>query len=308
MLKGALCDRAAAVLRRLRHPTRRSSAEGLLDGIVTLVQALAAEGRDRFGPDAVAGVGLAVPGLVDEARGIALLAVNLPWRDLPLAAVLEERTGLRVALSHDVRAAAAAEAALGAGRDAGDFLFVAIGTGIGAAIVIDGRPYLGAHGRAGELGHTIVDPGGPACGCGAAGHLEGIASAAAIERAYGRAGGADGASACEVAALAQAHDPVASDVWARAVEALAAGIADGVALLDPARVVIGGGLADAGPQLLEPLVAAATARLAIGELPPVVAAELGDEAGCRGAALLAWRRLEAGARRPAVVPGMVRGA
>jgi glucokinase len=287
-LKGGLCDRDGAVLHRERRATPRDSSEAVVDAIAALVTALAAEGARRFGADAVAGVGLAVPGLVDEARGVALRAVNLPWRDLPLAELVAERCGLPVALGHDVRAAAAAEAALGAGRGAGDVLFVAIGTGIGGAIVAGGRPYGGAHGRAGEIGHTVVDPDGPPCACGARGCLEALASAAAIERAYAQAGAGDGASAREVAALARAHDPAARAVWDRAVAALGAGLADAVALLDPARIVVGGGLAEAGAALLDPLAVAVAERLTLGDPPEIVGAELGAEAGCRGAALLAW--------------------
>jgi len=312
MLKGGVCDRDAAIVHGERRRTARDDAEALVDGIVALAGDLAAEGRRRFGADGVAGIGLAVPGLVDETRGVALRAVNLPWRDLALAAVVGARLGLPALLSHDVRAAAAAEAALGAGRASDDFLFVAIGTGIGAAIVHGGRPFLGAHGRAGELGHVVVEPDGPPCGCGARGCLEAIASAAAIERGYaaadgGRSGGegageavdeGDGAgaaaraSAREVAALAQAGDPVASEVWARAARALGAALSDAVALLDPGLVVVGGGLAEAGAQLLDPVAAELAARSRLGPPPRVVAAELGADAGCRGAALLAWRTLE----------------
>ena len=312
MLKGGVCDRGAAIVHGERRRTARDDAEALVDGIVALAGDLAAEGRRRFGADGVAGIGLAVPGLVDETRGVALRAVNLPWRDLALAAVVGARLGLPALLSHDVRAAAAAEAALGAGRASDDFLFVAIGTGIGAAIVHGGRPFLGAHGRAGELGHVVVEPDGPPCGCGARGCLEAIASAAAIERGYaaadgGRSGGegageavdeGDGAgaaaraSAREVAALAQAGDPVASEVWARAARALGAALSDAVALLDPGLVVVGGGLAEAGAQLLDPVAAELAARSRLGPPPRVVAAELGADAGCRGAALLAWRTLE----------------
>jgi glucokinase len=291
-LKGGLCDRDGAVLHRERRDTPRDSSDAVVEAIAALVESLAAEGRRRCGADGVAGVGLAVPGLVDEPNRIATRAVNLPWRDLPLADLVAERCGLPVAFGHDVRAAAAAEAALGAGRGARDVLFVAIGTGIGGAIVVDGRPYGGAHGRAGEIGHTVVDPDGPRCACGARGCVEALASAAAIERAYAETGAGDGASAREVAALAGAHDPAARAVWDRAVAALAAGIADAVALLDPAPIVVGGGLAEAGAALLEPLSAAVEERVTLGAAPPIVAAELGAEAGCRGAALLAWAALD----------------
>jgi glucokinase len=295
LLKGGVCDPDGAIVAGDRRRTVRDDADRLVDGIVAFARDLADEGRRRFGADGVAGVGLAVPGLVDEARGVALRAVNLPWRDLALAEIAAERLGLPVALSHDVRAAAAAEAALGAGRDADDFLFVAIGTGIGAAIVADGRPFLGAHGRAGELGHIVVEPDGPPCACGATGCLEAIASAAAIERAYAAAGGGgesareSGGSAREIAALAQAGDRVAREVWARAARALGAALAAAVALLDPGLIVLGGGLAEAGARLLDPVAAELGQRSHLGPAPRVVAAELGADAGCRGAALLAWR-------------------
>jgi glucokinase len=286
-LKGGLCDADGTLVHRDRRPTPAADTAALVAGIVALAGDLAAAGRARFGPDAVGGVGLAVPGFVDESRGVALRAVNLPWRDLALADAVADGTGLPVTLGHDVRAAAAAEARLGAGRGAGDVLFVAIGTGIGAAIVAGGRPHRGAHGRAGELGHTVVEPDGPPCACGAAGCVEAIASAAAIERAYAAAGAADGASAREVAALAAAHDPAARAVWDRAVAALGAGLATAVALLDPELVVVGGGLADAGAQLLDPLATDLAARVVLGPAPRVVGAALGPDAGCRGAALLA---------------------
>ena len=309
-LKGGVCDRGAAIVHGERRPTPRDDVDALVDGIVALAGDLAAEGRRRFEADGVAGVGLAVPGLVDETRGVALRAVNLPWRDLALADLAGGRLGLPVLLSHDVRAAAAAEAALGAGRVAGDFLFVAIGTGIGGAIVHGGRPFVSAHGRAGELGHVVVEPGGPRCACGARGCLEAIASAAAIERAYAAAGGGnggDGPSAREVAALAEADDPVAGEVWARATRALGAALADAVALLDPGLIVVGGGLAEAGAQLLDPVAAELAARSRLGPPPRVVAAELGADAGCRGAALLAWRALERGHRWVSDAPTAARG-
>jgi glucokinase len=127
---------------------------------------------------------VAVPGIVDEAAGLAVFSQNLGWRDAPLRDMIAERTGLPTAFGHDVRTGALAEARLGAGRGCGDSLFLTIGTGISAALLLDGRPY-SAHGYAGEIGHVDVGRSEP-CACGATGCLEAIASAAAIARRHSR--------------------------------------------------------------------------------------------------------------------------
>jgi glucokinase len=170
---------------------------------------------------------------------------------------------------------------------------VPIGTGIAAAHVVDGKVFTGAHGATGEIGHIVVRPGGPPCGCGQRGCLEAIASAAAVARRYAerRAQGGNGdeaaAGADRVAALASAGDPVAADVWRETVDALADGLLIGIALFDPEAVVVGGGLAEAGDALLVPLADALHARLTFHREPVLRRAALGDEAGCLGAALLA---------------------
>ncbi|GAB3951707.1 hypothetical protein GCM10027614_54130 [Micromonospora vulcania] len=215
------------------------------------------------------------------------------FRDVPLRDLAVTRLGLPTALGHDVRVGGLAEARLGAGRGTGHVLFVAIGTGIAAAHVVDGTATVGAHGAAGEIGHILVRPGGPRCGCGRPGCLETIASAAAIGRRYAElAGGpSDGlappVTAAEVAERAAAGEPLASQVWQEAVEALADGLATGQALFDVATIVLGGGLAQAGDRLLVPLRAAVHERMTFHREPRIVAAALGDEAGCLGAALLA---------------------
>jgi glucokinase len=229
--------------------------------------------------EAVEAVGVAVPGLVDDAAGVARNAVNLGWHDVPLRDRLAARLGLPVAVGHDVRAAALAEGELGAARGCRDWLLVTLGTGVGAAVMLGGRPYAGAHGNGGELGHMVVDPDGPPCNCGNRGCVESFASAAAIERRYG-----GGATAKEIAA---GGDEKARRVWAEAVEALAAGLAAFVVTMDPERIVIGGGLASAGEALFAPLTDALGERVVLGEAPPVVPAALGSDAGCHGAALLA---------------------
>lgn len=236
--------------------------------------------------------GVAVPGVIDERNGVAVWAANVGFRDVPLKALLEERLGLPAALGHDVRAGGLAEARLGAGRDHSYVLVIPIGTGIAAANVVNGQVYTGAHGAAGEIGHIVVRPDGPMCGCGQRGCLEAIASASAVGRRYGEQAGRP-ATAEEVARLAAEGEPVAVAVWQETVDALADGLMTGIALFDPAVIVLGGGLAEAGEALLAPLRAGVHARVTFHREPTITRAALGDEAGCLGAALLALDSLHA---------------
>ncbi|MBQ1072345.1 ROK family protein [Micromonospora sp. C31] len=289
-MKCALVRPDGAVLRTERHPTEAGRGpDAVVETVLGVAEGLANRAR-ADGHDPVA-VGIAVPGVIDEARGIAVWSANVGFRDVPLRDLAHERLGLPTALGHDVRAGGLAEARLGAGRDAGHVLFVAIGTGIAAAHVVDGTAATGAHGAAGEIGHILVRPGGPRCGCGRPGCLEAVASASAIGRRYSALAGVP-ATAAEVADRAAAGEPLAADVWREAVEALADGLATGQALYDVATVVLGGGLARAGARLLDPLRAALHERMTFHREPRLVAAALGDGAGCLGAALLALDSLE----------------
>jgi glucokinase len=172
-------------------------------------------------------------------------------------------------------------------------LFIAIGTGIAAAHVVDGKAFAGAHGAAGEVGHVIVRPGGPPCGCGARGCLESVASASAVGRRYVALSGIAGVTASDVVARAAAGEELATTVWTEAVEAFADGLLTAQALYDAGIVVLGGGLAEAGEALLAPLRVALDARITFHRMPRIVRAALGDNAGCLGAALLALDSLGA---------------
>ena len=240
----------------------------------------------------VVACGVVVPGLVDDARGVARWSANLGWRDLPVGAPLSARLGLPVALGHDVRAGLVAEARLGAARDDRHVLFVPVGTGIAGALMVDGHVLL-ADGYAGELGHVVVDPGGPECGCGARGCLEAVASAAAVERAYAAVaatppGPGGRVSAEELASLVDAGDVAAQKVWEVAVEALATAVTAAVTLTGVDLVLVGGGLAESGETLLGPLRTAVRGRLTFQRMPRIERPMLGDRAGCLGAACLAW--------------------
>lgn len=289
-LKCALVDTAGVVRFALRRDTGRERGP---DAVVDTIVATAAELADRARGDGLTPIaaGVVVPGVVDEVAGVATWSANLGLRDVPIRDLVGRRLGLPTALGHDVRAGALAEARLGAGRTTRRMLFVAIGTGIAGGYVLDGRIDPGAHGAGGEIGHIVVRTGAGAapCGCGGVGCLEAHASAAAIARAYaGTAPGDDtDVSAAQVAERVGRGEPRAVEVWQAAIGALADGLLTGIALFDPRVIVLGGGLAEAGQILLDPLGEALERRRTFHRLPELALAELGDEAGCQGAALLA---------------------
>ena len=288
-MKAALVAADGTLLHQARRPTGRERGP---DAVVTAILDFAAElrehGTKEYGEPAVA-AGVAVPGIVDDARGVAVYSANLGWKDLPLRDLLSERlSGVPVALGHDVRTGGLAEGRIGAGNGADRFLFLPLGTGIAGAIGINGHIEAGAHGYAGEIGHIVVRPDGPPCSCGQRGCLETLASAGAVSRAWAAASGDPDADAAACARAVEAGDPAALEVWRDAVDALAAGLVTGLTLLDPRVLIIGGGLAEAGDTLFGPLRAAVEARITFQKLPLIVPAALGDTAGCLGAGLLAW--------------------
>lgn len=284
-MKCALVDQHGVVVYSQRRPTQRERGwQAVVDSIVDTAAELAQ--LEGFHAKAV---GLVVPGVIDAEHGIAIYASNLGWRDVPFKDLVEARTGLPTVLSHDVRAGGLAEARLGGGRDSQQMLFIAIGTGIAGAYVVNGKTLEGAHGSACELGHIVVRPDGPRCGCGQQGCVEALASAVTFEQHYARRSGEDKPAPEIIAAIDD--DPIAAQVWAETVDVLADGILIGIALLDPDTVVLGGGLAQAGDQLLNPLSNALHSRATFHTVPKLARAELGDEAGCIGAALLGLERL-----------------
>ena len=254
--------------------------------------------------DGVAAIGVGLAGLIDVRSGALLSAPNLVWRDMALSEDLTAKFGLPVTVDNDATAAAWGESRLGASRGSEDSLFVGVGTGIGGGIVAGGRLLRGAHGLAGEIGHTIVEPGGPPCGCGNRGCWEQVASGLAIARAGARAVADEPGSAIArlaggdprrvsgelVTEAARQGDVVAVAILAAVARRLGEGIAGLVNILDPDVVVIGGGASEAGDLLLGPLREAYLAAVEGADVRPevsIVRAQLGNDAGAIGAALLA---------------------
>jgi glucokinase len=296
-MKGALVDARFGVVREVRRPTPRDlGPDAVVQAIMDQLAELIAMADER-----PIGAGVVVPGIVDDQRGVAVASANLGWQDVPLRQMLQQHTGLPVALGHDVRAGALAESRLGAAQGATDVLFLPLGFGIACAVIVDGH-MLVAGGYAGELGHIVVEPDGEPCGCGRRGCLETVASAASIGRRYARDTGRAAATSAEVAALVLAGDAAAGRVWDAAVAGLADALELATMLVAPQLVVIGGGLSMAGELLLVPLRAALAGRMRMQRQPSIVSAALGDRAGYLGAAILASDALLARSRDPGLGP------
>jgi glucokinase len=230
-------------------------------------------------------VGVAVPGLVDEVAGIGVWSANLGWRDLDLRGGVAAHVDVPVAVGHDVRSGLLAEHRLGAARDVDNVLFVPLGTGLASAILCRGQLVTGSL-WTGEIGHIVVVPDGPLCGCGQRGCLEALSRAGAIGRRGSEATGLVG-DAEEVARRAEAGEAEAGRIWQEAIDALAIMVAPVVAAAGTELVLIGGGLVHAGDTLLGPLRTALQARLGGRDDVVVEAAALGSRAGSLGAATIA---------------------
>jgi glucokinase len=288
-IKAALFDSDGLEHRRSERPTPRHLGPDAV--IATTIQAIL-ELRAHV-PDArLRAAGVIVPGVVDAQQGIAVYAANIGWQQVPLRQIVAEAIGLPVALDHDVRAAGLAELELGAGRGLQEVLFVALGTGVAAAVITRGQVSTGATGRAGELGHLPVFPDGDRCACGQRGCTETYASAAALSSRYSIATGISDVPAEDVISRAAAGDPIADGVFQDAITALGRALVNYVLLMDPELILIGGGMAASGAALLQPLTREVQTGLAWRHAPAISIGRFAGDAGRRGAALLAWRALK----------------
>ncbi len=256
------------------------SPEEMLDHIASAAESLVRE----VGPVRACGIGM--PGQLDARRTVLERAINLPgWIDVPVPRLLSARLARPVILENDANCAAWGELSAGSGRGARSLVLFTLGTGVGGGIVLDGDLWTGIGGAAGALGHLVVDPAGPPCGCGQRGCLEQFASASAVARRFGRG------SADEAFAAARDGNPVAISAVEAACRGLSIAVANMIHALQPEVVVIGGGMAAAGDALLEPVREDVGRRVRGAWLAGtrIELASLGDDAGWIGAALWAAR-------------------
>lgn len=277
---GVAVDASGAVIDEVRLPTPRGVA-ALVDTIATMVEQLG--GGDH--------VGVGLPGLV-APNGVLRAAPNLPdVVEAPLGELLGRRTNMAVSLDNDATCATLAEWRSGAGRGVDDLIVVTLGTGIGGGLVMGGRLQRGAHGFAGEIGHMVIDPGGRLCGCGGRGCWERYASGSALaDHARVLTGSMVTGEAVVEAARAGQH--WAQDVIEVFADWVAVGLANLANAVDPARFVLGGGVAEAGDVVLEPIRAAFTQRLYAPQhrvVAEIAISEYASYAGAVGAALLSDR-------------------
>lgn len=280
-VKLGVCDAAGRVLARRSIPTDAAAGpERLLDRIAEAAGALVA----ATGPARACGVG--IPGPLDPERRTLLRANHLPgWADVAIPELLASRLGVPVLLENDANCAAWGELQGGIGRGARSLVLFTLGTGVGGGVVLDGRLWTGEAGAAGALGHLVVDPTGRRCACGQRGCLEQYASASAVAHRSGR-----GSAEAAFAAAAEGEPEAVAAVIA-AADALAVAAAAVIHLLQPALVVLGGGMAAAGDALLAPVREGVRRRVRAVwlERTRVERTALGGDAGWIGAALWAGR-------------------
>ena len=308
-LRAAIVDiDNGAVLHKMQIPTlAREGPEAVMQRMADLVLETIRSGNLK--KEDIGGVGIGVPGVLDLEKGETLFLPNLPgtWPHVPLQATITKLTGLPTALLNDVRSITHGEWRFGAGRGVDTLAVFAIGTGIGGGLVINGQLHLGIGGTGGELGHTVIDFNGPRCGCGNYGCLEAYASGPAIA-AMGMKAVAQGLTTrlsemCKydlnritpelIAQAAQEGDEIAKDIFEKAGFYLGIAAANICSAIGPRRIIITGGVSQAGELLLAPMRRTLRERVTVMPIDQVevVRSQLGNNAGVIGVACWAAEML-----------------
>ncbi|HEX2032923.1 MAG TPA: ROK family protein [Chloroflexota bacterium] len=287
-------------------------AEDVVANILEMIEAAISEVErtsERRGAEKVRRVGVGFGGLIDAKRGVVLRSHHVSgWDNYPLRELLEQRLNASAVIENDANAAALGEARFGAGRGHRNILYVNVGTGIGAGVILDGALYHGQHGTAGEVGHVTVVPEGPECACGKRGCLEALASGPSLARRAQEAARAQPGEAAPLLQLAEGDvsrisgphvfaaagngDALAGRLVEETAAYLGLALGNAANVLDPSIIVVGGGMGESGEILFAPLRTAVRRHLLPSTpAPEVVPAALGYDAGIAGALALALEGL-----------------
>ena len=299
-VKIALVDSKGKIIYSNSIPTRAEmgyeyTINNMKEAITELIK------ETKSDPKNIESIGFGFPGQIDYQKGIVRLAPNIPgWVDVPIAEIMEKEFGIPTRVDNDVRCAALGELNYGAGQGCDNLICITVGTGIGSGLVINGKLVRGASNAAGEIGHIKLDMnGGPLCGCGDRGCLEAFASGpsiVALAEEYIKGGKSTkyrelanpDITPYIVSEAAKQGDPVAKRIFTIVGEYIGIGLASVVNLLNPEKIIIGGGVAAAGDLLLTPIKESLVKRAMpiAGSAVEIVPAQLGNSAGVIGASLL----------------------
>ncbi|MEG0985142.1 MAG: ROK family glucokinase [Clostridia bacterium] len=300
-IKVGCVSQQGEILSKVSCPTLAERPyEQVIDDMANLARAAAAQANVDFAD--IASVGVGIPGVEDVRTGLVPFCNNLGWRDVPLRAALKERLGKQVYVANDATVAALAEHVAGAGKGYDNLVLITLGTGVGGGVILNGEPFVGAHGVASEVGHMTIQMDGVLCNCGNRGCWERYASATALIREGREAiksaqgsmivravdGDPDKITAKTVIDCAKAGDPVAVRLFEEYAYHVGLGLANLVSAYDPDIFLLGGGVSAAGDFLLDEVRKTLKKRVFYQDMPyaKVELAILGNDAGIIGAAML----------------------
>lgn len=283
-VKMGVVDRRGKVYFRRKFLTPPGSKKSLLiDAIIYNIRdIIKASGKK------ISGVGIGVPGPVDSKKGIVHYFPNIKgWNEVPLKAILQKKLGMAIELDNDVNAMTLGEFTFGAGKGSKNLVCITLGTGVGGGIIIDGRLYKGSSMAAGEIGHMPISVSGPECNCGGIACLERyVGNKYILERAKKVFGSS--ITLEKLSGLARSGNKKARGIWTDVAEKLSVTIIGVVNLLNPDKIVVGGGVSSAGSLILTPLKKQVKSRAMKDQAKHVkiVPAKLGPDAGIIGSSLL----------------------
>jgi glucokinase len=298
-IAAGLVERKGRIVKEAKSLTPKTGPFAIVDTIIELAE----EVQTSVQPSEVAGIGIGLPAQIDFLKQSVEFCTNLPLAGVDVRALVMTRTRQEVTVDNDGNLAALGEYRWGVGKDSRDFLMITLGTGVGGGMFVDGEPYRGSRGMAGEIGHMVVDLDGPPCPCGGTGHIEAFIGRPALARqgreaARGQSGQAildeaggeiDDITAEAVLRAALAGDETALRIMHDAGDVLGRGLVGIVNLLNPHLIAIGGGIGESADFLVDQARAAIDAEALAGRRDvAIVQAELGNDAGVLGAAALAF--------------------